>query len=125
MSQAFCRVDSGCAAAPDAEPLLHPALATIYRDTIEKLEASLRQPDTSREAFELIRGLIDAIILTPAEGKLEIEPRGDLAGILALSKAGKVGAFSAKEKALQIKMVAGARSHLYRTRLHYIREAGK
>ena len=44
-------------ATPVAEPLLHPALATIYRDTVEKLEASLRQPDTSREAVELIRGL--------------------------------------------------------------------
>ena len=53
------------AAAPDAEPLLHPALATIFRDKVERLEASLRQPDAGREAFELIRGLIDAITLTP------------------------------------------------------------
>jgi site-specific DNA recombinase len=54
-------------ATPDAEPLLHQALATIYRDTIEKLEASLRHPDTGREAFELVRGLIEAVILTPVE----------------------------------------------------------
>ena len=113
------------AGTPEAEPLLHPALATIYRDTVEKLEASLCQPDTGREAFELVRGLINAIILIPVEGRLEIELRGDLAGILALSEASKAGAFSAKEKALQIKMVAGARSHLYRTRLHYIREGRK
>jgi site-specific DNA recombinase len=71
------------------------------------LEASLRQPDTGREAFELIRGLIDAIILTPADGKLEIELRGDLAGILAMSEAKQAHTFSPKEKALQIKMVAG------------------
>jgi site-specific DNA recombinase len=93
---------------PDAEPLLHPALATIYRDTVEKLETSLRQPETHREALELIRGLIDAIMLTPTGGKLEIELRGDLTGILALSKAGEVGTFSPKQMALQIKMVAGA-----------------
>jgi site-specific DNA recombinase len=93
--------------APDAEPLLHPALATIYRDKVESLEASLGQPETGREAFELIRGLIDAIILTPADGKLNIELRGDLAGILAMSEAAKAEAFSPKEKALQIKMVAG------------------
>ncbi len=43
-------------ATPDAEPLLHPALATIYRATVERLEASLRQSDTGREAFELFRG---------------------------------------------------------------------
>jgi site-specific DNA recombinase len=103
-------------ATPDAGPLLHPALATTYRDMVERLEASLRQPDIGREASELIRGLIDAIILTPVGGKLEIELRGDLAGIIAISEAGKASTFSPKEKALQIKMVAGARNHLYRTR---------
>jgi hypothetical protein len=105
--------------APDAEPLLHPALATIYRNRVERLETSLRQPDTGREAFELIRGLIDAITLTPMDGKLNIELRGDLAGILAMSEAGKGKAFSQKEKALQIKMVAGTRSHLYRTSFRF------
>ena len=42
--------------------------------------------------------------------KLEIELRGDLAGILAISEAGKASTFSPKEKALQIKMVAGTRN---------------
>ena len=100
-------------AAPGAEPLLHPALATIYRDKVERLEASLRQSDTGRAAFELIRGLIDAITLTPVDGKLNIELRGDLAGILAMSEEGKAGAFFPKEKALQIKMVAGTRNQRY------------
>ncbi len=95
------------AATADAEPLLHPALATIYRNVVEKLEISLRQPETHREAFGLIRGLIEAVMLTPVDGGLEIKLRGDLAGILALSGAGKGNAFSPKEKALQIKMVAG------------------
>jgi hypothetical protein len=102
--------------APDAEPLLHPALATIYRNRVERLETSLRQPDTGREAFELIRGLIDAITLTPMDGKLNIELRGDLAGILAMSEAGKGKAFSQKEKARQIKMVAGTGFVQERTR---------
>src|SRR5262249_38491593 len=96
--------------APAPEPLLHPALATIYRNKVERLEASLNEPRAGREAFELLRGLIDSIILTPADGKLEIELRGDLAGILAVSQAGKTKA-SSKEKALQIKMVAGACNH--------------
>jgi site-specific DNA recombinase len=51
-------------------------------------------------------------MLTPIDSRLEIELRGDLAGILALSEAGKGSAFSPKEKALQIKMVAGARNRL-------------
>ena len=65
---------------PDPEPLLHPALARIYRDTVERLEALLRQPDSGREALELIRSLIDAITLTPVDGTLKIELRGDLTG---------------------------------------------
>jgi site-specific DNA recombinase len=85
----------------------------------------LRQPDTGREALELIRSLIDTITLTPVDGTLKIELRGDLAGILAISEAGKNGTFSAKEKALQIKMVAGTRSHLYRTQIRYTRKAQK
>jgi site-specific DNA recombinase len=99
-------LESKLKATPAAEPLLHPALATIYRNKVERLEASLNEPSTGREAFELLRGLIDSVILTPADGKLEIELRGDLAGILAVSQAGKAKA-SSKEKALQIKMVAG------------------
>jgi hypothetical protein len=43
--------------------------------------------------------LIDAVILTPVNGELEIELRGDLASILALSKTGENKAFSATEKA--------------------------
>ena len=57
------RLEDKLVKAPDAEPLIHPALATIYRDKVEKLEASLCQPETAREAFELIRGLIEAITL--------------------------------------------------------------
>jgi DNA invertase Pin-like site-specific DNA recombinase len=98
------------AATPDVEPLIHPALATVYRNAVERLETLVRHPDSREEAFGLIRSLIDAVILTPVDRKLEIELRGDLAGILALSEAGKSSAFSPNEKALQIKMVAGARN---------------
>jgi site-specific DNA recombinase len=104
-------LENKLATAPDAEPLIHPVLATIYRDTVEKLENSLHGPDTGPEAFQLLRGLIDAVVLTPVDGNLVIELRGDLAGILALSGAGKASAFSPKEKALQIKMVAGTCNH--------------
>jgi hypothetical protein len=104
-------LEAKVAATPDSEPLLHPALSTVYRNAVERLETLLRHPDTREEAFGLVRSLIDAVILTPVNGKLEIELHGDLAGILALSQAGKQSAFSPKEKALQIKMVAGACNH--------------
>ena len=103
-------IETKIAAAPEAEPLLHPGLANIYRKTVAELQTIVHNPETSREAFGLIRGLIDAVILMPVDGELEIELRGDLASILALSKTGKNKAFSATEKALQIKMVAGARN---------------
>jgi hypothetical protein len=74
---------------------------------VESLQASPCQRDTSQQAFELIRGLIDAIVLTPVDGKLQIELRGDLAMILAMSEAKQPSAFSPKEKAVQIAVVAG------------------
>jgi len=44
---------------------------------------------TSRdEAFDVIRSLIDEIQLVPVDGELQIEIRGELAGILELCKAG-------------------------------------
>jgi site-specific DNA recombinase len=94
-------------ATSDAEPLLHPALATIYRDKVARLEHALRTPDTPQEAFELIRGLIDSVQLLPVGNDLEIELRGDLADILTVPKTARTGRYSAENKALQIKMVAG------------------
>ena len=32
--------------APDPEPLLHPGLAAVYRNKVERLEASLNEPST-------------------------------------------------------------------------------
>ena len=61
---------------PPLEPLLHPALATIYRDEVGRLKQALRTPGTPKEAFELIRGLIDSIQLVPVGNDLNIELRG-------------------------------------------------
>ena len=67
---------------------------------------------------ELIRGLVEAIVLVPEDGWLRVEIRGELASILALAEgarrdkgAGDTGALCA-----QIKMVAGTRFNLSRTR---------
>lgn len=42
-------------------------------------------PVTQAEAAEILRSLIDAIVLTPAEDELHIEVQGDLAGILTIA----------------------------------------
>ena len=73
--------------------------------------------DDAAEVRELIRGLVEAIVLVPEDGKLRVEIRGELASILALAEgarrekgAGDTGALCA-----QVKMVAGTRNR----RSHY------
>ena len=48
------------------------------------------------QAHEAIRGLIDKVVLTPAEGVLRIDLHGEAAAILQLSAAGKKGAPSGR-----------------------------
>jgi hypothetical protein len=107
------RLEAKLADAPAGQPLLHPNLAKIYRDKVERLSEAFRDPRQGREVFEIVRSLIKEVRLVPANGTLAIELAGDLAGILALSEAGK-GDSSTASKALQIKMVAGARNSHYR-----------
>ena len=91
---------------PADQPLLHPNLAKVYREKVERLTEAFQEPRHGREIFELIRSLIREVRLVPGDGGLTIELAGDLAGILALSKAGKETTASGP-RALQIKMVAG------------------
>jgi hypothetical protein len=73
------------ASAQAPAPLIHPALAEVYRQHVAALQDALRDPDSRDEAFEIIRSLIDEIRLVPEDGALKIELRGELAGILALA----------------------------------------
>jgi hypothetical protein len=64
-----------------------------------------------------VRSLAETITLAPVDGKLRVEVRGERATILRLAEGarhakhpGDTGALAA-----QIKLVAGARNHLYRT----------
>ena len=58
---------------PELKPLIHPAMASRYHQTIKELKAS-----------QHLRGLIEKVVLTPEEGDkgLRIDLFGDLAGIL-------------------------------------------
>ena len=94
-------------AAPEEKVRLSPNLARIYRERVESLEQVLRDPQHGREAFELIRSLIEEVRLVPADGQLGIELKGELAGILALADGAKRAAAPHEQTALQIKMVAG------------------
>ena len=87
--------------------LLHPHLAQIYRGKIERLLDAFETEGGRSEAQEIIRSLIDAVVVTPVDGILHAEVKGDLATMLVLAaetkEAPKAGAFEAQ----QIKLVAG------------------
>jgi site-specific DNA recombinase len=106
-------------------PLIHPNLAEAYRRKVAGLHEALADESTRAEAMELIRSLVDAIILVPENGVLRVEVRGELAAILALAAEGKKPGRIDRGFAEQIKMVAGARNHLnllfnvFRLKHHY------
>ena len=108
-------------AASEPPPLLYPGMAELYRQKVTDLAQALEHPDTRTEAAEAIRGLIDAIVLTPADGALEahvvrrgrrvqaqtdgqesglqIELKGNLAAMLTMAtrlRAGDAGRASAR-----------------------------
>jgi site-specific DNA recombinase len=95
------------AAAPEAQqPLLHPNLAEVYRQKVAALQAALAAEASRDEACELIRSLIDKVVLVPEGGELRIEVHGELAGILTLCQNAKAPDRS-RALAEQIKGVAG------------------
>jgi hypothetical protein len=81
----------------DPLPLLHPEMASAYRREVGALHEALQgasEADRAR-AGEAIRALVEAIVLTPGDGGLEIDVKGDLGGILAIAAQGKPPAHGA------------------------------
>ncbi len=93
--------------ADEPPPVLHPAMAKQYRLRVQHLYETLQDDSEERrtEAADVLRTLVEDIILTPADGRIEIDVRGDLAGILTLSAKKQNPAASATGS--QVKMVAG------------------
>ncbi|MBV1703170.1 MAG: recombinase family protein [Hyphomicrobiales bacterium] len=73
--------------AEEPPPLLHPNMAHHYRVQVDELYAALQEDSESKRwiASDLLRSLVKEIILTPEESLLQIDVRGDLAGILGIS----------------------------------------
>src|SRR5215470_11334518 len=59
------------AAADAPPPLFHPEMAELYHTKVATLAQALEQPDTRVEATEAVRGLIDAIVLTPDQDEAQ------------------------------------------------------
>jgi site-specific DNA recombinase len=93
--------------AEEPPPLLHPNMAHHYRVQVDELYAALQEDSEAKRmvAADVIRSLVREIILTPEDGALQIDVRGDLAGILAVSLKSKRPAGGAGRS--QVETVAG------------------
>ncbi|MEP0190057.1 MAG: recombinase family protein [Paracoccaceae bacterium] len=70
-----------------APPMIHPSMAERYHSQVQTFIQALNAEETRSEAAEVIRSLIEKIVLTPdeSENRLVADLHGDLAGILAIS----------------------------------------
>ncbi|MFC7047940.1 recombinase family protein [Emcibacter nanhaiensis] len=102
------RLEQELSQEPIKLPDLHPGIATLYREKVERLTEALNDPASLDEAGEAIRSLIDKIILTPIEDKdgtntLEVALYGELDALLHF--------MTSKENALQPSTRAVRPSH--------------
>jgi hypothetical protein len=83
-------------------------LPELYRNKIGRLAEALNARETVTEAADVMRGLIDRIVLTPAAGELRAELHGHLAVLarFAQEEECRSGANPAR-----LSVVAGARNH--------------
>ena len=87
-------------------PLLHPNLADRWMAEITELREALEEDRCDPEAREAVRHMVDEIRLTPREGTLAIDVKGNLAAMLNAASPGE-------DWQRQMTLVAGARSQLY------------
>jgi hypothetical protein len=88
---------------------LHTNLPELYRNKIGRLAEALNAPETVTEAADVMRGLIDRIVLTPAAGELRAELHGDLA---VLARFAQEEECRSGGNPARLSVVAGARNHL-------------
>ncbi|PRX10914.1 UNVERIFIED_ORG: hypothetical protein BCL66_103324 [Martelella mediterranea] len=86
-------------------------MAQLYRSRVQGLYDAPQGEDEEKrtEAADIIRTLVEDIVLTLVDGKVEIDVCGDLAEILTFSVQTKNPAGGAGLS--QVKMVAGGRTH--------------
>ena len=95
---------------PETSPVrLHPNLSVLYATKVARLEEALEDTATAAEAMEIIRSMIDRVVLTPVEAGLTVELFGDLAHILAVCEQieGKQKRPGSDDPGSQLSVVAG------------------
>ncbi len=98
---------------------LHPNLAEVYRQKVERLHEALQCAATRHEALEILRALIDKVTVRHQNKVFEIELVGEIANMVALS----AGTESTNNERFRrsVKVVAGARYLLCRNRRQLVR----
>jgi site-specific DNA recombinase len=93
----------------EAPPLvrLHPNLAQVYRAKVERLHEALADPGLRDEALGILRGLIERVVIHPAQDGFQVEIVGEIVRMVELSLDAKKAALS-EEAACSVKVVAGA-----------------
>lgn len=87
------------------------------QETADNLEQALTEAGTAKEAGDILRGLIQRIVLTPVDGTLKAELHGDLATITEYAQT-KDRAGHARSNEIpgnvpgKASVVAGTRNHL-------------
>ena len=97
-------------AAPAPPPVrLHPNLGEVYRRKVEELDAALRDPLIHDEALEIVRGLIDRLVIHSVEaGGFQVELVGDIARMVELGAGAERKKAALDERtACSVKVVAG------------------
>jgi site-specific DNA recombinase len=102
-------------AGPASSPIrIHLKRSELYSRKVEQLAASLNDEAIRLEAAEVMRGLIDKIVLTPEGDVLKAELHGDLAHILALTEESTIKANApAFGRGVKPSVVAGAHNQRY------------
>ena len=110
--------------APQINPVrIHPGIADSWARRVVELKSLLRQEDTRAEATEVIRSLIDRVLIHPSNGgKFEIELEGEITRMVEVCLDAEFA--SRKEKTTlqeaerrSVKVVAGTRFELMTFRL--------
>jgi DNA invertase Pin-like site-specific DNA recombinase len=124
LEQRKAALEAEVAAAPAPLPRLHPNLAEVYRRKVEALHEALADPHTGAEALEILRSLIERVVVHPSDTGFEIELVGEIAHMVALgSTTNTKRAAISKDAACSVKVVAGARYPLFRNRRRWVRGA--
>ncbi|MEZ5920482.1 MAG: recombinase family protein, partial [Parvularculaceae bacterium] len=79
---------------------LHPKMADHYRNRISDLIEAIHRESRRDEAREILRGLIEKVVLTPDKDrkKLVVDLYGDLAGIIAAAEESQPQPVQAKRR---------------------------